>query len=260
MHITGTMTQMETYFEEWHEEDFATLHSSLFNRIDAIESDKDTNIDNFKRKLLTLANLISFKLDGDVTQITNLENLNNITNKTEATAASINLKNFNEKLTQHNGLITTLQNLIGTNTTNNNNSIFSRLASLENSNLSTSNIDERISNFFEGTIIPTNSDLNTYKTPGIYKCIDDSVANGLRNKPINKAFSLIVLRHKNNSVRQIINEYDNNNIWVRNYRNVEQNWSDWTKLYGEHNTYTFPMEVEFSNSTKTYTIIATDIQ
>lgn len=261
MHITGTMTQMETYFEEWHTDDFATLHASLLTKIDKIESDKQSETNDLKNKLLTLANLISVKLDGNNTQISNINNINSITNKLEAYTNSINLKDFNSRITANNNEITRIANLIGTNTTNNNNSIFARLLNLEQSNLSTTNIDERIDNYFEKNEILSGDDLNTYTKPGIYRCKLDSIASNVNHCATNKAFSLVVLRHSDNSVRQIINENDNNNnIWVRNYNNVQQSWSNWTKLYGEHNTFTFPMEVEFSDSTKTYTIVATNIQ
>ena len=261
MHITGTMTQMETYFEEWHTDEFATLHASLITRIDKIESDKQTETDRLKEKFLTLANLISVKLDGNDTQIGSIDNINNITSKIEAYTNSINLKDFNSRITANYNEIARIAGLIGTNTTNNNNSIFARLLSLENSNLSTANIDERIDNYFEKNEILSGDNLNTYTKPGIYRCKLDSIASNLTNSATNKAFSLVVLRHSDNSVRQIVNENDNNNnIWTRNYNNVQQSWSNWTKLYGEHNTFTFPMEVEFSDSTKTYTIVATNVQ
>lgn len=261
MHITGTMTQMETYFEQWHTDDFATLHASLLTKIDKIESDKQSETNDLKNKLLTLANLISFKLDGDNTQINSIDNINNITSKDEAHAQSINLKDFNNRIEANYNEIIRIASLIESNASNNYNGILSRLTSLENSNLSTENIDDRINNYFEKNEILSGDDLNTYTKPGIYRCKLDSIASNVNHCATNTAFSLVVLRHSDNSVRQIINENDNNNnIWVRNYNNVQQSWSNWTKLYGEHNTFTFPMKVEFSNSTKTYTIIATDIQ
>ena len=261
MHITGTMTQMETYFDEWHTEDFIASHSNLITRINNIEANQSDKNNNFSDAILKLANLISNKLDNDSTQITSIDNINSITSKNEAKPGEINLKRFNSKITENSNNINNLIKIIGVNTGNNNDSIFERIESLENSTPSTENIDNRVQNFFNGNEIPTNSDLNTYKTPGIYRCKDDTIAKNLQNRAIDKAFNLIVLRHKDNSVRQIINEYENNNIWIRNYQNVEQKWTNWTKLYGEHNTFTFPMEVQFSEKgTKTYTIIATDIQ
>lgn len=261
MHITGTMTEMETYFEQWHTDDFATLHASLLTKIDKIESDKQSETNDLKNKLLTLANLISVKLDGNDTQISSINNINSITNKLEAYTNSINLKDFNNRITANNDEITRIASLIGTNTTNNNSSIFARLLNLEQSNLSTTNIDERVDNYFEKNEILSGDDLNTYTKPGIYRCKLDSIANNVNHRATNTAFSLVVLRHSDNSVRQIINENNNNNnIWIRNYNNVQQSWSNWTKLYGEHNTFTFPMKVEFSDSIKTYTIVATNIQ
>lgn len=272
MEITGTLTKLRTHFEEWHKDKFTTLHSALFTRMDEIEANRNTDNDNIKDKLLLITNLISSKLDGNNSQITNINDINTINNKTEAYSNNINLKNLNERLTRldredvnnpnNNGKILQLEKKIGENTSSNKNDIYSRLLNLEQTNLSETNIDTRIDYAFEGQIISTNDDLNTYKKPGIYRYLDisDKSTITMRHTPVSTPFSLIVLNHKQNSVRQIINESDNNNIWIRNYDNTTQSWGNWTKLYGEHNTYTFSMEVDFKDSQKTYKILATDIE
>lgn len=261
MEITGTLTQLKEFFEEWHSSDddkFDTLHARLKQEINNIKSTANNNNAVLSENILALANLISHKLDGNQENITNLNSLNNITNKTEAQSSSFNLKDFNIRINALEGL----PSIIGQNTSTNNKTIFQRLHDLEVSNLSTTNIDERILNFFKGKNIQSGDNLNadTYRTPGIYKCVNESIAASLTNCPVRIAFNLAVVEHEDRSVRQILTEYNNNEIWTRNYRNRTQNWSNWSKLYGTHNTTPFQMEVEFSNSTKTYTILATEIE
>lgn len=262
MNITGTLTQLKQFFEEWHSSDdnkFITLHQRLIDRMDTIEANKDLNTEMFTNNLLSIANLISNKLDGDATQITDITQLSTITSKNEAKNNTINLKNFNNRLSN----LETLPSIIGTDTSSNK-TIVQRLQFLENTNQSEANIDSRvnigINNFIKGANIQSNDSLNNYVTPGVYKSITDNISSSLTNCPTKKSFNLIVLEHENNSVRQIISEYSSNDIWVRNYQNRTTSWSEWSKLYGTHNTIPFQMQIEFENSTKNYTILATDIQ
>lgn len=259
MEITGTLTQLKQYFEEWHSSNdnkFDTLHKRLIERIDDMQENAQYGNEALAGKVLTLANLISKKLDGSNVQISSLNDITNITNKIEATDSNINFKAFNNRLNN----LELLTSIIGRDTSGNTKTIIERIKELELSNLSAANIDERIGLALRGTDIKSRDDLNTYKTPGIFKCATYNIATSLNNCPVNVAFNLIVLEHEDKSCRQIITEYEGNDIWVRNYKNRNTTWTNWTKLYGEHNTTPFQMQVEFSQSTKTYTILATKIE
>ena len=259
MEITGTLTQLKQYFEEWHSSNtnkFDTLHQRLIDRIDNIQNNAQNNNDVLSGKILTLANLISKKLDGSETQISNLNDITNITNKIEATDSTINFKNINNRLSN----IEVLTGIIGTDTSGDTRKILDRIKTLETNSLSATNIDDRINIAFKGKDIKSRDDLNSYKTPGIFKCATYNIATSLTNCPINVAFNLVVLEHEDRSCRQIITEYEGNGIWIRNYKNRSETWSNWTELYGEHNTTPFQMQVEFSQSTKTYTVLATKIE
>ena len=258
MEITETLDDLGKKFERWHTDKYNTLH---YNTIQSIESLANTTIeetDLIKLKILDIANLISVKLDGNRTNITNINDINTILNKIEATSDSINLKDFNTRLNE----IQTLKTLIGNNTSPSNASIFERLATLESANLSTENVNNQIFSFFTGTDIVANDDLNDFKTAGVFKCPSNATVRTLSNCPTENAFNLIVLEHASNSVRQILCTHntsgDVNKIWTRNYYNYETSWSNWTEIYGEHNTTKLEMNVEFSNgTTKTYTILTT---
>lgn len=274
MEITGTLARIETYFEEWHRKKYNELHQSTIQSIETLMANSTDNI--ARQKILDLANLISKKLDGNATQITNINDISNILSKVEATNNSINLKAINQRLTAldaaNTGLVSQILNKLGTDTTNGSQTIYQRLKSLESTSLSTTNVNNliatAISQAFNGNNILANEDLNNYTTPGIYKCPSDTTVRTLTHCPTNYAFNLIVLRETNqNAVRQILSIYNHssnaNNIWVRNYyAPASVQWSEWTELYGEHNTQSFDMEVEFSSdgSKKVYTVLATEIK
>ena len=67
------------------------------------------------------------------------------------------------------------------------------------------------------SIINTNIDLNTIKSPGMYYCSLNATAGTLINCPTNKAFSLLVEQHA--GIKQTITEYTLTDfkIYVRNY-------------------------------------------
>lgn len=101
MKITGTLTKLKTYFKKWHndENSFATWHEPLLRKISSIEVIENANKENTNNLIISIANLISAKLDGDTTQITDVNQLSTITSKTEATNYNINLKKINNRLT-----------------------------------------------------------------------------------------------------------------------------------------------------------------
>ena len=258
MEITTTLNNLSKNFEEWHEKKYNALHSRTIQQIEQLSSSNDEEISNVTSKLLDVINLFAIKLDGNSSNITSLNDINILLNKTEATNNSINFKTFNEGMQQ----LQQLKNLVGNNTSASNSTIFERLTNLENSNLSTSNVNNLIQSAFKGQTIEAQSNLNNFLTPGIYKCTTNNTAQTLTNSPTTLAFNLIVLEHAQDSVRQILiinDTNDNGNkIFTRNYYDYMSNWSNWTQIYGEHNTTKLAMEVEFSDGThKTYNILTT---
>ena len=108
------------------------------------------------------------------------------------------------------------------------------------------------SNFFPGTkLIPGNSDLNDYTTPGVYYCPRSTTVATLDNAPVPYAFSLQVYRtvwnpNGEEGCRQIfmawqVSDVDENTnrIWTRAYHkppNSDGSWSDWFHLIDDRFT------------------------
>ena len=92
--------------------------------------------------------------------------------------------------------------------------------------------------------ISANADLNTYRTPGIYKTILDSDAKSMFNTPwgdvpsVNaRAFNMVVLDHA--GVKQIVMPYQTTdaNIYMRNYyyNGQTHTWGSWYTIYTSGN-------------------------
>lgn len=81
--------------------------------------------------------------------------------------------------------------------------------------------------------IPEQSDLNTYTTPGVYKCVSQAIASTCTNVPINQAFRMDV-KSILSSDRSIQILYPNNvpemHFYIRNMR--ASGWTDWQKISG----------------------------
>lgn len=78
--------------------------------------------------------------------------------------------------------------------------------------------------------IPSNANLNDYKTPGWYYCPSNATVGTLSNCPASRAFSLRVYTHA--GTNQVLTTYipsDDLRIYIRNYYNNE--WSDWYRIY-----------------------------
>lgn len=95
------------------------------------------------------------------------------------------------------------------------------------------------SNFFPGTkLIPGNSDLNDYTTPGVYYCPGNVEARTLVNVPVHLAFSLMVLKTTGDgSCRQIFMPYpvgttneNTNRIWTRAFYDYDGGWGEWCQI------------------------------
>lgn len=99
------------------------------------------------------------------------------------------------------------------------------------------------SNFFPGTkLIPGNSDLNDYTTPGVYYCPANTTAETIDNMPVHLAFSLLVYGTIMSTgvvrgCRQILMSYpigdtneNTNRIWTRAFYDYDGGWSDWCQI------------------------------
>lgn len=102
----------------------------------------------------------------------------------------------------------------------------------------TSNIQTQLNNRLPlsgGTAIPSNADLNTYRTPGVYISSGGSVSNTLSNAPITgTGFKLIVIDGYI-SGRVIQFAAGNNNYWFHRYYNGSS-WEDWAMIYDTSGT------------------------
>ena len=83
-----------------------------------------------------------------------------------------------------------------------------------------------------GTVIPQNSDLNNYTTPGVFYSQTGTISATLSNTPVtNAAFKMIVeYLHNTSRIRQTI--YVNNttsDTYVRTFSS-SQSWGEWMKM------------------------------
>lgn len=89
-----------------------------------------------------------------------------------------------------------------------------------------------------GTQIPANSDLNNYKTEGVYNTVSNVNTATLLNCPTDVAGQLIIskiLPSGNYQIQYYIDFFGN--IYVRRYDNYLSFWSDWSKLSKGAHTY-----------------------
>lgn len=85
------------------------------------------------------------------------------------------------------------------------------------------------------TLIPSNSDLNEFKTSGNYSVLNDTVVPSIINKPVNltMAFNVYVfpvLQHKY-YIGQQLSTFDGTATYYRYYDSGNEQWSAWTLLY-----------------------------
>lgn len=80
-------------------------------------------------------------------------------------------------------------------------------------------------------VIPNNSDINTYTTPGVYAVASDASASTMTNMPRNASGKLIVIVRGNNLVyiqQRYIPTSSAYIEYVRNYNNGT--WTAWEQL------------------------------
>lgn len=80
-----------------------------------------------------------------------------------------------------------------------------------------------------GTRIPSGADMlaDTYRIPGNYACIDNTIASTLKNCPISKAFILKVdLSTGNAYPRQTFLQFNNGKVFTRVFDAFENKWAE----------------------------------
>lgn len=82
-------------------------------------------------------------------------------------------------------------------------------------------------------VVPANTDMNVYQTPGFYQCAASATAATLTNCPTTNAFSMIVTQSA--GFTQTIREYGTayNKSWYRSVYNGV--WDSWKQIYDEAN-------------------------
>lgn len=87
----------------------------------------------------------------------------------------------------------------------------------------------------DSTLIPPNSDLNDYKTPGKYAVEGNIVVPSIINTPINltKAFNIYVFPAltENYYIGQQLTTYDGSGTYYRFYSSSTKQWRPWALLY-----------------------------
>ena len=84
-------------------------------------------------------------------------------------------------------------------------------------------------------LIPPNSDLNEYKTPGKYAVRDNSVVPSIINTPVNLIDSFYIyvfpVLTNNHYIGQQLTAYDGKATYYRYYVGGSNQWTSWTLLY-----------------------------
>lgn len=262
MGISLTLAELKEYFKIWHNNNFDDFHnnkletyiSSYLSRHGI--SDKINIIDSLKTGIVQVAMIVSKSIDGNtsLTLSSSLSDAINEINNKNINFNDINLKKlYNTYIQQHDSQIRDLS------ANKADKSYVDGLISSIESNLGIKPTQIEIQN------IPVNNqtNLNTYKTIGIYKSKDAATTQTLSNVPANAqstAFDLIVLQHMDNGYRQLLLTSNNNNsgnsIYTRNYLSSNNQWSEWYELYGTHNTSPLQMKIEWSEGGSTiYTLL-----
>lgn len=266
--ITLTLGELKEYFKIWHENNFNELHtqkikntiSEYLNQNGIME--KINIIDSIKTTVINITEILSKIIDGG-SDLSNSSTLNSAITELRRKYNNFKNTNFNTLIAISNELSrhTTLINNLSSNSVNKDD-MNEQLDAIKNSigvipkQIQTQNIP----------VTEFGNDLNNYKTPGLYCSKSKENTSNLLHVPPRAqgmGFSLVVLQHMDNSVRQLLLSSDasaaGNRTFSRNYIASSNKWSEWYELYGEHNTQTLQMHIEWSDpeglSPTTYTLL-----
>lgn len=86
-------------------------------------------------------------------------------------------------------------------------------------------------NFFSrGTLIPNNSDMDNYKTPGKYYSPATANTSTMSNTPVTGGFSLMVIINGQDWINQYAVPVNGSTIKHRYFTGSTQTWSPWATL------------------------------
>lgn len=266
MGISLTLSELKQFFETWHTNNFNKLHEAdIINTINNYFDEKGLStkinkITDLQSSIINVIKYVSKSINGvsGISESSTLKSaLNELSNK-NVDLSTINLVNLNTKINQNNNNITTQLNKKADAETVNN-----RLSQLESSS-------GAVPKQLQVQDISNNSDLNNYKTPGLYKSATSETTSTLKHKPTSlpdAPFTLAVIPHMASSVKHILIvgniTDDGNRIYMRNYLSSENSWgktenNGWYELYGDHNTKPLQMKIEWSDENlpnTTYTLL-----
>lgn len=95
-----------------------------------------------------------------------------------------------------------------------------------------------------GTAIPSDVDLNDYKTPGNYHCSQSAYPATISNCPVDKAFRLEVFyaNGTNYYIAQRLTDYASGTEYYRLYVVTSDKWNDWSVLNTTKTVTTLPSQ------------------
>ena len=264
MAITVTLDKIKEKFDEWHNgsSNYDKIHKATNDRLAAVESntsENDENINVINKQLIKLIN-------GSASSS------NNEVDSAYSNNGSVNFKTLKDDIS-----IIKKQLGITNASTTVSDLITNMIAPLkEQVNQIDTNPSHHYHEYIMQQEISTGADLNNYTRSGIYRCTDASYMQQMTNHPVDvkyTPFYLIVLSgydwddtnytatEDDYIVRQIfLGAYGDNTygdvIFTRNYFKATGTWSEWSELYGTHNTERTQMSVEFSSgATKNYILL-----
>ena len=82
-----------------------------------------------------------------------------------------------------------------------------------------------------GVAIPTNADLNNYKTPGLYFIDSDGTATSVSNTPVNYGAVVEVLSLRSNLIQRYMIS-GSGKIYQRRYQYSADLWYGWYRFEG----------------------------
>ena len=268
MGITTTLEQLGSRFAEWHTDTRAgNIHTAIYNEIDNLTSminGQTSDINSENTKIIQALNKI---IKGQSTGYT----LNNIPTTPNLTLLQNQINSINAFISY--------QDIYGTEANTLKDYIDNEIQRVNTVDLKKNEI---INNFLiQNDITQQNANLNDYKYHGLYRCLTQNIAQTLQNIPtgLNTPFILLVLSayqttddtraNKDGIVRQVLLQiYDGGanqtttngyKIYSRYYAKSNNQWSNWSELYGTHNTQPVSMNVEFSTGTTQEYILLTKL-
>jgi hypothetical protein len=248
MGITTTLSKLYDKFYEWHINKYAELHESTENKINNINRDISSDITNVNNKIVKVAEKLILRTNGTSPEV-NIDNISDVLN--DNISNNINLVQLNDNINANTREINNIKNY----------AIDETYVAEEIS----SAMSDVGSNHYHYSIrtkdIKSGDNLNEYKETGIYRCTDGSTTQNITNIPSGMTlapFFMTVFSAYNSTgvdasivVQTIYLAYGDvgeKKIYTRNWYNNGHEWSNWSELYGTHNTSVHEMTVNFADN------------